>query len=177
MSADATQDERQEEAPLIVHDDIVQRLLEYQAQLREGITAEETPVEPSQPAASAQGFIDYSALEAATPGQFEEVVDLSVAEVRGETEAADTEASEVVQIPEHEATEIVTLVPSTEWVAGQDLATRVSILEETIMRIASSLADLRIQAQDSALAIDDGLAGVIEKLDAIVPPAPNGESS
>jgi hypothetical protein len=179
MPADATQEERQEEAPLIVHDDIVQRLLEYQAQLREGIKAEETPAEDatSQPAAPSQGLIDYSALEAATPVQVEEVVDVAAAEAAGETETADAEASEIVQIPESEATEVVALAPPIVSMAGQDLAARVSALEEALMQVASSLADLRTKAQDSALAIDDRLAEFIEKLDAIVPPSTGEEAS
>lgn len=148
MSADATQEERQEEAPLIVHDDIVQRLLEYQAQLREGIAAEEAPEEPSRAVGPAPGLIDYSALE-----------------------AVDTGASEVVQIPESETTDVVAATATITSAAEGDLPARVSMLEGSIAQIASSLAELRTQAQDSALAIDDRLAEVIEKLDAIVPPS------
>ncbi len=216
MSADATQDERQEETPLIVHDDIVQRLLEYQAQLREGFKAEETEAPPVAPA-PAQGLIDYSALEAAPTAQVEEIVDVAAAEAAAAVETAATEPEEIVHVPDPEATEAVpppvpapvpppvtapvpppvpapvpppvpppvpapvpapvpppvtapalALAPRTP-VGGEDLMARVERLEAAIMQIASSLADLRIQTQDGALAIDDRLAELIDKLDATVP--------
>jgi hypothetical protein len=155
MAADATQDDQHEEAPQIVHDEIVRRLLQYQAQLREGIKAGET--EPAAPAASLD-LIDYSALETPAPAQVDEVVDIAAAE-------SASEIGLVVTIPEPGGA-------AAEPLSGArgDLDARVARLESAIEQIASSLADLRIQAQDSAMLIDDRLAEVLEKLGGTVPP-------
>lgn len=163
MAADATQDDQHEEAPQIVHDDIVRRLLQYQAQLREGIKAGET--ELATPAASLD-LIDYSALGSPAPAQIEEIVDIAAAE-------SAAEAGLVVTIPEPGGAAAEPPLPG----AREDLDARVARLESAITQIASSLADLRIQAQDSAMLIDDRLAEVLEKLDGTVPPPANEISS
>lgn len=164
---DAPQDEGQEqETPLVVHDDVVQRLLEYQARLREGIEAETAE---TQAAAPAQGLIDYSSLEAQTTVQVEGIVDVAAAESvsMDVVEMVAPQADDVVRIPEPE-TSAVPAAPA----ANEDLDARVTRLEATIVQIASSLADLRAQAQEGALVVDDRLAEIIERLDgAITPPA------
>jgi hypothetical protein len=162
MAADATQDDQHEEAPQIVHDDIVRRLLQYQAQLREGIKAGKT--EPVAPAASLD-LIDHSALETPEPAQIEEVVDIAAVE-------SATENGLVVTIPESQAAGGLPISGARE-----DLDARVTRLESAIAQIASSLADLRIQAQDSAMLVDDRLAEVLEKLDGTVPPPADEISS
>ncbi len=163
MAADATQDDQPEEAPQIVHDDIVRRLLQYQAQLREGIKAGKT--EPVAPAASLD-LIDDSTLETPAPAQIEEVVDIAAAE-------SATENGLVVTIPESGGAAAEPPLSG----AREDLDARVTRLETAIAQIASSLADLRIQAQDSAMLIDDRLAEVLEKLDGTVPPPADEISS
>lgn len=163
MAEDATQDDQHEEAPQIVHDDIVRRLLQYQAQLREGIKAGEP--ELTAPAASLD-LIDDSALETPAAAQIEEVVDIAAVE-------SATETGPVVTIPEPRGAAAEAPLPG----AREDLDARVTRLESAITQIASSLADLRIQAQDGAMLIDDRLAEVLEKLDGTVAPPADEISS
>jgi hypothetical protein len=106
------QHEEEAEAPAsgIVHEDIMQRLLEYQRQLREGVTdgAAQAPERPEAVVAEAT---------TATKTEDVEVVDITAAEAEleaaavGDGAAAVDDASRNVEIAEVEAREAVEVEP------------------------------------------------------------------
>jgi hypothetical protein len=166
MSEDA---EETEAVPPIVHDDIMQRLLDYQRQLREGLT----PEQAAQPAASPI-LVDYSALESPTPVapqiEADEVIDLAAIEAAIE-EPTDAEAKPAPAdaVPQIWATSSMvpepTPTPTTPAATDTsgDLAARLAKLEDTLSGVAESVSDLRAQFQDMAIAADDRL-GAIESM-------------
>lgn len=148
MSEDA---EEIEAIPPIVHDDIMQRLLDYQRQLREGLT----PEQAAEPAASPI-LVDYAALESpahiATQTDTVEVIDLAAIEAAIEESIdADTEPAPADAVPQ---------IWATSSNASGDLAARLAKLEDTLSGVAESVSDLRAQFQNMAIAADDRLAAI-----------------
>ena len=98
-TTDAESAEQGAQAPGIVHDDIMQRLLEYQRQLREGVAPHEAAEAPGTALTEAP---------AATTTEIVEVVDITEAEP--ELEAVETKAEEAAD----EAPEIVEILDVVE---------------------------------------------------------------
>jgi hypothetical protein len=138
--------------PPLVHDDIMQRLMDYQRRLREGLT-------PEQAAKSNGTLVDHAAPEPpagmATRATSVEVVDLAAVEDPVEEPIEVIEGVEVV----HAADE--SDPPSTDLAA--DLAARLARLEDMLSSVATSIGELREQFQNMAIAADERL-GVIESM-------------
>ncbi len=138
--------------PPLVHDDIMQRLMDYQRRLREGLT-------PEQAAKSNGTVVEHAAPEPpaaiATRADTVEVVDLAA------VEDPVGEPIDVVAVVEvvHAAGE--SDPPSADLAA--DLAARLARLEDTLSSVATSIGDLREQFQNMAITADERL-GVIESL-------------
>jgi hypothetical protein len=152
--------EETEATPPLVHDDIMHRLLDYQRQLREGVTPEQAAEHAASPV-----LVDYSALDApAVLEQTEtfEVIDLAAAEEPAEELAEepaqdDPEAWSVASI-RSEPTSVQSMPTAAE--ASGDLAVRLAKLETTLSNIATSIGDLREQFQNMAIAADERLAAI-----------------
>jgi hypothetical protein len=160
--------------PPIVHDDIMQRLLDYQRQLREGLTAEQVAELKAFPI-----FVDHAALEPPAPitTQTETVEVIDLAAVEGAT-AEPIEVIEVVEVVEAEPAPAVAVpqvwanptiasaptpmprAPAAATDASADLAARVAKLEDTLSSVAKSIGELREQFQNIALAADDRLGAI-----------------
>ena len=149
--------EAQDEQPEIVHDDIVQRLLDYQRQLREGAT----PDEAAEQAQDDRPMIDYQAAEtlASTQTDTIEVVDVAAVEAESDAElevpVGDT-AVEVVQIPEAEPESAV----PTPSASPDDPSARVAELETEMARLGEMVGALRDTFQDMAITADERLAAI-----------------
>lgn len=184
MSEDA---EEIEAIPPIVHDDIMQRLLDYQRQLREGLT----PEQAAQPA-MAPALVDHAALESSAPMATQtetvEVIDLAAVEAAIEepvevikvVEVVDTAEAEPSERIETETERAMADAISRVWAtasivsepipmptsaaaaadASTDLAARLAKLEDTLSSVAKSVSDLRAQFQNMAIAADDRLAAI-----------------
>jgi hypothetical protein len=145
----------------------MQRLLDYQRQLREGLT----PEQAAQPAASPI-LVDYSALESPAPIGTQtdtvEVIDLAAVERSIEESIdAETEPAPADAVPRIWATSSIasqpTSMPTTPAAATDasgDLAARLAKLEDTLSSVAKSVIDLRAQFQNMAIAADDRLAAI-----------------
>ena len=184
MSEDA---EETEATPPIVHDDIMQRLLDYQRQLREGLTPEQGAAPNAPPI-----LVDHAALGSPAPigtqTETVEVVDLAAVEATIEeplevievalvVDAADAAPSETIvaetkpapadAVPQiwvaSSITSEPTLMPAAPVAATDesgDLAARLAKLEDTLSSVAKSISDLRAQFQNMAIAADDRLAAI-----------------
>ncbi len=177
MSEDA---EKTKANPPIVHDDIMQRLLDYQRRLREGLSPEQaaqsngTPVvvdhAPSEsPApiatqADTVEVVDLAAVEGAIEEPIEVIGGVEVVHAADESERASADAVPQVWADSSTGPE-PTSVPTTADAAdlAADLAARLSRLEDTLSSVAKSIGDLREQFQNMAIAADDRL-GVIESM-------------
>ena len=174
-----TDDEQEARASDIVHDDIMQRLLEYQRQLREGMS----PGEAAEVHTAERPMIDYAAAEAltATKTGTIQVVDITEAEAELDVSApapalAEPEAEEVRTIEaEAEAETIAEAEPVVEPVAvaatqpvpSTDLIGRVAELEDTLARVSTLVGELRERFQDMAIASDERLAAIEDTLSGI----------
>ena len=173
-----TDDEQEARASDIVHDDIMQRLLQYQRQLREGMT----PGEAAEVHTAERPLIDYAAAEAlaaAKTGTIQ-VVDITEAEAELDVSepaapaAAEPKAEEALTI-EAEAESIVEAEPVVEPVAvaatqpvpSTDLTDRVAELEDTLARVSKLVGELRERFQDMAIASDERLAAIEDTLSGI----------
>lgn len=160
--------------PPIVHDDIMQRLLDYQRQLREGLTAEEVAALKALPI-----FVDYAALEpsASNTTQTETVEVIDLAAVEGATakpieviesvEVVEVEPAPAVAVPKVWASSTVVSgpkpkpsAPAAEPDPSADLDARVAKLEDILSGVAKSIGELREQFQNMALAADDRLGAI-----------------
>lgn len=130
--------EHEEQGAEIVHEDIMQRLLDYQRHLREGDS-------PSEAAGAMT----------ATKTETDVVVDLTQAE-------AELEPADLVVI--EEAAEPSSPVESAAAPPAADLAARVSELESAVARVSAMIVDLRNRFQDMAVDSDERLAAVSEAL-------------
>jgi hypothetical protein len=131
--------EHDEQGAEIVHEDIMQRLLDYQRQLREGASPGE--------AAGAM---------TATKTETDVIVDLTQAEA--ELEAVDLVVIEEAAEPSSPV-ENASVAPPTA-----DLAARVAELESAVARVSAMIVDLRNRFQDMAVDSDERLAAVSEEL-------------
>jgi hypothetical protein len=142
----------------IVHDDIMHRLLDYQRQLREGMT-------PEQAAQHAAVLVDHSALDASPPveEQTDPVEVLDLAAVEEQAEEPGDGARQVWSVSSIKSEPMpMPPVPAAADASG-DLAVRLAKLEDTLSSIATSIAELREQFQNMAIAADERLA-VIESM-------------
>jgi hypothetical protein len=134
-------EDHEEQGAEMVHEDVMQRLLAYQRQLRDGATPGE--------AAGAM---------TATKTETDVVVDLTQAE-------AELEAPDLVVIEEAAEpggpVEGAAIAPVG---ASTDLAARVAELESTLARVSAMIADVRDRFQDMAVESDERLAAVSEAL-------------
>ena len=138
--------------PPLVHDDIMQRLMDYQRRLREGLT-------PEQAAKSNGTLVDQAAPEPPaaimTRANTVEVVDLAAVEDPVEEPVEVIEGVEVIHAADGSAP------PSADPAA--DLTARLARLEDTLSSVAKSIGDLRERFQNMAIAADERL-GVIESI-------------
>jgi flagellar motor switch protein FliG len=142
-----------EATPPLVHDDIMQRLMDYQRRLREGLTPEQAAKSNGTPVVVKPA--SQSPATTATRAETIEVVDLAAVEAPVEEPIEDIKGVEVVLA----ADESETL--STDLAA--DLAARLARVEDTLSSVAKSIGDLREQFQNMAIAADERL-GVIESM-------------
>ncbi len=193
MSEDA---EETEAIPPIVHDDIMQRLLDYQRQLREGLTPEEAAESVSAPVLVDRAAPAWPALTA-TPTETAEVVDLAaveepveIIEVVAIVETTDAEPSETGAemepapadaVPQIWAASSITSEPtmmparsSSPTDRWGDLAARLAELDDTLTSVARSIGDLRAQLQNMAIAADDRLSAIESALSGAQDAAANG---
>jgi hypothetical protein len=133
--------DHEEQGAEIVHEDVMQRLLDYQRQLREGAT-------PSEAAGAVT----------ATKTETDVVVDLTRAEA--ELEGADLVVIEEAAEP-GEQVEGAAVSPVG---ASMDLAARVAELESTLARVSAMIAEVRDRFQDMAVDSDERLGAVSEAL-------------
>jgi hypothetical protein len=153
--------EETEATPPLVHDDIMHRLLDYQRQLREGVTPEEAAQHAASPV-----LVDYSALDAPTPVAEEtdtvQVIDLDAAEevVEERTEVPAEDVPQVWSTPSlsSEPTPVQPKPAAAE--ASGDVALRLAKLEDTLSNIATSIGELREQFTNMAIAADERLAAI-----------------
>lgn len=185
-SASPSADEGDRGAPPIAHEDIMQRLLEYQRKLREGLS----PREAAQAVAEAVASRSAPRSEPlATATEPEPVVDLTAAEAELEqatAPGAGTPAAEAVEPgPERPAEPASAAEPPAEvasaappWETGSPaaaaseetawagpasspdpgLAARVEQLEHALASVATQVSELRQRFQDVAIAADERLA-------------------
>jgi hypothetical protein len=159
MSMDEAAEET-EATPPLVHDDIMHRLLDYQRQLREGVTPEQAADH-----ATSSVLVDYSALDApAALEQTETVEVIDLAAVEEPAEEQDEEPADAV--PEVWSGSSSPMEPTPMQATPDaaapsgDLAVRLAKLEDTLSNIATSIGDLREQFQNMAIAADERLAGI-----------------
>lgn len=157
MPDDMNLDEDAEETPTppLVHDDIMHRLLDYQRQLREGVTPEQAAEHAASPV-----LVDYSALDA--PAILEQVETVEVIDLAAVEEPAEDGAEEPTDtVPEVWSVSRITPEPTpTPSDASGDVALRIAKLEDTLSNIATSIGDLRAQFQNMAIAADERLAAI-----------------
>jgi len=153
--------EETEATPPLVHDDIMHRLLDYQRQLREGVTPEEAAERAASPV-----LVDDSTLDAPSV----------VTEQTDTVEVIDLDAVDaVVEERAEEPSEDVSPAWSTPSIGSEpapmqpqpavahmsdDLALRLAKLEDTLTNIATSTGELREQFQNMAIAADERLAAI-----------------
>jgi hypothetical protein len=148
--------EETEATPPLVHDDIMHRLLDYQRQLREGVTPEQAAERLSSPV-----LVDHSAIDA--PSALEQTDTVEVIDLAAVEEPAEEPADAVPEVWSGSSSplEPTPIQPMTDaTVASGDLAVRLAKLEHTLSNIATSIGDLRQQFQDMAIAADERLAGI-----------------
>lgn len=173
MSAGTDEEQAAEaEAPTIPHDDIVQRLLEHQRQLREGAD----PAEAGEIAARSPAAVAVAQDVEPETGDDTIVVDLTEAE-------SDIELAEAVEQVDPEITQAAALggmasidasappvsvwaEPVTEVMAAEAaaLSDRVAEVEATLQRVARMIGDLRAQLQEMAIEADEHLAAIEDAL-------------
>ena len=184
MPEDVKTDEELEtqETPQLVHDDIVQRLLDYQRQLREGAPDEPTPasnIEISspqadevidltaveEPAAEAliEGSDDGSAIElspgsADIPADVAEVIDIATGRAPDVGAFGDEATEQAAVISGEESAAADTVEAASE--ATRELADRIAGMERSLERLSSKFAELRSSFQDMAIAADERLADI-----------------
>ncbi len=142
-----------EATPPLVHDDIMQRLMDYQRRLREGLTPEQAA--KSNGTAILVTPASQSPPTTAPRAETIEVVDLAAVEGPVEEPIEVIEGVEVVHAADGSEP------PSADPAA--DLAARLARLEDTLSSVAKSIGDLREQFQNMAIAADERL-GVIESM-------------
>jgi flagellar motor switch protein FliG len=142
-----------EATPPLVHDDIMQRLMDYQRRLREGLTPEQAAKSNGTPILVNPA--SQSPATRATRAETIEVVDLAAVEGPVEEPIEVVKGVEVVLSAEESEPQ------STDLAA--DLAARLARLEDTLSSVAKSIGDLREQFQNMAIAADERL-GVIESM-------------
>jgi hypothetical protein len=143
------------EGPAIEHDDLMQRLLRYQRQLRGDKLLPPT----AEVAEQERPLIDYAAAEAPSATEAETLmVDLTDAE-------AELEAATVAETPTQEP---VPATPEPEHISAElalaDQSARIAELEATLTRITQMVSDLRKRFQDLAISADERLSGLEEAL-------------
>lgn len=170
-----TEEAKDEESPGIVHDDIMKRLLDYQRNLREGAT----PDEAAEPAvanhvahdtaeSAADRLIDLVAAEAerevAQEADFEsmvepaaEVDEIAAVQIEEPIAPAETIPTEEIETMRNESS-------TSSRVAKAELEERMANLERSFDGIATMLAALRQSFQDMAIAADERLAEIEDKL-------------
>ncbi len=149
MEEDFPEDEgRGSEAPAVAHEDIMQRLLRYQRQLRgeEQEDAAASSPEPSQapagPTAEAPASPEAPPAEAPRTGEPEPWVEAPTPPVQAETTAW------------------VERSPTPAAAPSAELARRVEELEATLAHVARLVTDLRERFQDMAIAADERLGDI-----------------
>jgi hypothetical protein len=142
-----------EATPPLVHDDIMQRLMDYQRRLREGLTPEQAARSNGTPILVNPA--SQSPATTAARAETIEVVDLAAVEGPVEEPIEVIEGVEVVHAADGSEP------PSADPAA--DLAARLARLEATLSSVAKSISDLREQFQNMAIAADERL-GVIESM-------------
>jgi hypothetical protein len=150
-----------EATPPLVHDDIMHRLLDYQRQLREGVTPEQAAERAASPV-----LVDYSALDAPTVVT-EQTETIEVLDLDAVDEVVDEAAEEPANdVPETwsdasfpSGASPTQPMPAAADASG-DLALRLAKLEDTLESIATSIGELREQFQNMAIAADERLAGI-----------------
>ena len=157
--------EEPEEQLQIVHDDIVQRLLDYQRQLREGASpAEATEAAGDTVATDTIEVVDVAAAEAETETEGEIEIASPTAQASEAMPSTSTEeiADEVVIIPEAEsdAGSERALEGEESPAAIADLSDRVAELETTLARLDGMVKDLRHSFQEMAIDADERLAAL-----------------
>ena len=175
------------EDPASAHDDIMQRLLNYQRSLREGAAPDEAaeaagpmpPEPPTESPASPSGLVDLSspvpAVEVEAESEIEpEDVGTAIPVVGGVRPGTAVERSEVE--PDLSTSPVVTepslvMIPETSrrtapatGASRADLEERLTSLEGRLERLGSKLGDLRRSFQDMAIAADERLAAMEEEV-------------
>lgn len=165
-------------APPIAYDDVMQRLLEYQRHLREGLSPREAAQAVAEAVASAGGSPSEPepAVEpVVTATEHELLVDLTEAEAELEArtvqEAVMAEAGEKGEVVTGEAEaeggapaeEVAVEAGASVWATPEptpdaELTARVEQLERTLAAVSQQVGELRQRFQDMAIAADERLA-------------------
>ena len=181
-----TDEEPETEAPQLVHDDIVKRLLDYQRRLREGAPDDPAPVsDPEMSPSVIDEVIDLTAeeelvVEGSTeavpqpvaqgpgdaPADVAEVIDISTGRAAeagaapGETKISGSDASgpEMTETPSEPPGGSADT--SADLGATQALEDRIAAMERSLERLSSKFAELRSAFQDMAIAADERLADI-----------------
>ncbi|OFW79002.1 MAG: hypothetical protein A2Z48_10195 [Actinobacteria bacterium RBG_19FT_COMBO_70_19] len=144
------------EAPAIEHDDIMQRLLRYQRQLR----GDEVLPPPAEVAEQERPLIDYAAAEAPSATEAETPLMVDLTDAEAELEAA--------TVPEPPTQEQAPAVSEPEHISAEpapaDQSARIAELEATLARITQMVGELRERFQDMAISADERLSGLEEAL-------------
>jgi hypothetical protein len=173
----APETDLEEEEVVLVHDDIVKRLLDYQRQLRE---ADESTGPEQEASVTAVG----------TVVELEEIVDLTVVETELEatedgagdrdaevidiwsdrSDGADAAAAELAVVPDEPALETFGATSASEptpemsgveaSVTPAEVEARIERIEASLERLSDRFAELRSSFQDMAIAADERLAEI-----------------
>lgn len=183
-----TDEEPETEAPQLVHDDIVKRLLDYQRRLREGAPDDPAPVsDPEMSPSVIDEVIDLTAeeelvVEGSTsteavpqpvaqgpgeaPADVAEVIDISTGRAAeagpasAETKISGSDASGAEMTETASEPPDGSAVTSADLGATQALEDRIDEIERSLERLSSKFAELRSAFQDMAIAADERLADI-----------------
>lgn len=179
QTGSASASDSEQAAPPIVHEDIMQRLLEYQRKLREGLSPQEAAravaervasegAPPTEQAEQAEQKAEAHAEPVITATEPEAVVDLTAAEAELEQRAAQEAppaGSETEEPAEQEVEPAEAAAPASGsvWAVpapspDPELVARVEQLERTLASVSEQVSELRQRFQDMAIAADERLA-------------------
>ncbi len=178
----AAGEEQEEHARETVHDDVMQRLLEYQRHLREGVS----PAQADAAAAEVHPLTGRAEAEALTATKTEPTQLVDITEAEAELEITETlpdappieetiETAEAVEAEEEpaqpaaeeptvERDEPVTPSGTTAWT---DLEARIGELEDKIARVSQTVGELRGRLQDMVVSSAEHFAAIEDALSAI----------
>lgn len=144
------------EGPATEHDDLMQRLLRYQRQLR----GDKLLPPPAEVAEQERPLIDHAAAEAPSTTEAEKPLMVDLTDAEAELEAA--------TVPELPTREQAPAVPEPEHISAEpalaDQSVHIAELEATLTRITRMVGELRERFQDMAISLDERLSGLEEAL-------------